>query len=520
MKIVTAQEMREIERAAQERYRLSSPALMERAGESLAAWARLFLPSDRRGRVVVLAGGGKNGGDGLVCARHLARGGADVTALLLPGRRAAETRLNEKRLAGTGVTVHRAQAGYPDAWVRYFLAADLVVDALLGTGLSGPVREPAASAVSALNSTGVMVLSADVPSGLNADTGEALHPTVRADLTLTFGLPKRGLLQPRAADFVGRLEVDTIGLPSELLAGRGDAFHYFGAREAAGLLPRRPMNAHKRTAGKVLVIGGSARYHGAPVLAAAGAVRAGAGYVAVAYPKPLDAVMRAHLVEEIGLPLPATAGGALARTALLPLVKAAADFDAVVLGPGMGRAAETAALIREFARRVSGPRVLVADADALSALAGKSLDGADRHPVFVLTPHAGEAAGLLGMTAGDVDDNRWTAALELAHRYGAVALLKGRHTAVAAPQGPLRIIGSGTPALATAGTGDVLAGAIAALCAQKVVPRDAAALAAFLHGAAGDLASPDPGGLGVRARDVADNLPLAIRQLRLNSKKA
>jgi len=520
MKIVKVQEVREIERIAHERYHLSPLTLMERAGESLARWTRHLLPSDRAGRIVVLAGSGKNGGDGLVCARYLAQAGLDVTVLLLSGSRMSEeTQRNYKRLVKAKGSIHRAQAHFPEAWVRSFLSADLVVDALMGTGLTGSVREPAANAIQALNSTGVNVLAADVPSGLNADSGEAMYPTVRADLTVTFGLPKRGLLQPRAAEFVGRLEVDSIGLPPELLSGRGDAFIYLGARDAAGLLPRRPVNAHKRSAGKVLVIGGSAQYHGAPLLAAAGAVRAGAGYVVTAYPRSLDSVMRVHCLEELCLPLPASSG-VLGRAALAPLLKAAADADAVVMGPGLGRAAETQTLVKEFIRRVSGPRTLVVDADALHALRGLRLgNGSSQRPAFILTPHEAEAAVLMDVKPAEIAQDRWTAALELAREYAAVLVLKGRHTAVAAPQGPLWIIGTGTPALATAGTGDVLSGAIAALAAQKVAPRDAAALAAFLHGLAGDLASPDPGGLGVRARDVADNLPLAVRQLRLHCRR-
>jgi NAD(P)H-hydrate epimerase len=521
VKIVSPQDMLEIERLATDRYGLTVMALMEQAGTSLANWARRFLPTDEPGRVVILAGGGKNGGDGMVCARQLAALGNDVTVLCLAGKKLAlETQKNLSRLNPAKVRVHRAHARFPESWVEKFLTADLVIDALLGLGISGAPREPLAKAINALNASGVKVLSADVPSGLDADTGTPYHPTVRADLTLTFGLPKRGLLQPQAADFVGRLEVDSIGYPPSLLSGRGDAFAYLDAHETAGLLPRRPMNAHKRSAGRVLIVGGSRQYHGAPILAAAGAVRAGAGYVMVAYPGKLDGIMRHHLLEEIGLPLPSTQEGALGSAALSELLLAAENMDAVVLGPGLGRTAETQQLVRDFVKRVTGPRVLVADADALPALIGIRIgNGSVRRPVVILTPHEGEAAALLGTTPDEVARGRWSAAQELARRHAAVVLLKGRHTVVVAPQGPLLVVGAGSPALATAGTGDVLSGAIAAFTAQKVVPRDAAALAAYLHGVAGELASPDPGGLGVRARDVADNLPLAIRQLRLRCRR-
>lgn len=521
MKIVTTQEIYALEREAAERFGLRPLILMERAGESLAAWARLFLPADRRAQVAILAGGGRNGGDGLVCARHLAQAGVDVTVLLLSGRTPApETLRNLQRLRRTRVRLSRSAGQVPADWVRTFLSSDLVVDALLGIGLTGPVRDPHAGVIRTLNSTGAKVLAVDVPSGLDADRGEPSHPTVRADLTLSFLLPKCGLLQPQAADLVGRLEVDTLGLPPELLFGRNAPRVFLDASEAGCLLPRRTQTAHKRSSGRVLVIGGSARYHGAPLLAAAGAMRAGAGFVTLAYPRPLDALVRHHAIEELCSPLPAAAGG-LGLRALVPLLGAAREADAVVLGPGLGRAAETRRLVQEFLRRVAGPRAIVVDADALDAVSGvRPGRGASARPALILTPHEGEAARLLGTTPEAVRQDRWSAARQLARRFGAVALLKGRHTVVVGTQGPLTIVGAGTAALATAGTGDVLSGAVAAFCAQKVVPRDAAALAAYLHGLAGDLASPDPGGLGVRARDVADNLPLAIRQLRLRCRRA
>jgi len=518
LKIVGTQEMRAIDTAATAKYGMPGLELMERAGRSLAEQARAMLEPNPRPKVAVLAGKGKNGGDGLVCARRLAGFGMDVSVILLTkSRLAPETAAMLKRLNPKKINITRLNKGFSEKTLQHFLKVDLVVDALLGIGASGSPREPAASVIRILNSMRVKVLAADLPSGLNADTGEAGRPTVRADFTLTFGLPKKGLFKPEAMAWVGPWAVDTIGFPRELLYPQTDDPAYFNDSDAADIMPRRSRDAHKRTAGKVLIIGGSAQYHGALLLAGRGAVRAGAGYVTLAYPMPLDMIVRQHVVEEICCPLPGDKNGDLAAAALKRLLSMAREQDAVVIGPGMGRASQVFQLVRAFIRKATGPRSIIVDADALSALAGIPMSRRSRSlPALILTPHEGEAGRLKGVPPEKIRAERWAATQELARRYQAVTLLKGPHTVVASPDGQLRIIGAGTPALATAGTGDVLSGAAAALSAQQLEPYDAAALAVYLHGRAGELAGPDPGGLGVRAREVADAIPFVLGQLRGN----
>lgn len=508
MKILTVAEMQAVDRAASEQYGIPPLQLMDQAGESLARRALTLLPAGRP-RVAVLAGGGKNGGDGLAAARQLAAAGVQVSAFLFAGHRLADETLSQLKRLPPQVSLTQVEDGFPAALAECFTTSDLVVDALLGIGLSGPPREPMATAIRALNDSGVNVLAADVPSGLDADTGRPQEPAVRACVTLTFGAPKAGLLEEAAGEFVGRLEVDPIGFPPALLAASGEEA-YFDRRSAETLLPRRPANAHKRSAGTVLIIGGSTQYHGAPVLAAAGAVRAGAGFVTVAYPRELDRLLRSWLLEELCLPVAASPAG------LKQMLAAAGSCGSVVIGPGLGRSPASAKTVRDFAAAVSGPRALIVDADALAALKPGRRKGRRSGPELVLTPHAGEAARLLGVADRIPEGGRWAAARELARRCQATVVLKGRHTAVAGPSGSLRVIGAGTQALATAGTGDVLAGAIAALAAQSLPVFDAACLGAYLHGLAGELACPDPLGLGLRAREVAEKLPAAIRCLRLH----
>ena len=513
MKVVAVHEMQAIDRAATERYGISALTLMEQAGECLAACAQRLLAGGATPRVVVLAGNGKNGGDGLVCARHLAKAGVEVKVLqFLRSGLAPETRKNYKRLKSAKVPLLETRGDFPHAWIQEFLNADLVVDALLGIGLSGSPRAPYTHAINALNATRVPVLAVDVPSGLNPDTGEPSLSTVRAQWTVTFGLPKLGLLENAAVEYVGRLQVEPIRFPPDLIANRGAETIFVDRHDAAEWLPRRSWIAHKRSAGRVLIIGGCGQYHGAPLLAARGARRAGAGYVALAYPAGLDAVMRAHVLEELCFPL--GSGAYWQPGSLKPLLALAADFDAVLIGPGMGTHAPTQTLIGRLLQGLQGPRVLVLDADALTALAnGRGTAKRKSKSAWILTPHEGEAGKLLKNSAPQIAANRMAAAHELAQRYQAVALLKGRHSLAASPEGALWVVGAGSPALATAGTGDVLSGAIAALAAQKVPPKEAAALGAYVHGLAGDLACRNSLGLGVSAGDVAEQLPAAMERL-------
>jgi NAD(P)H-hydrate epimerase len=516
VKIVDTREMQALEKLAVEKHRVPVLSLMEHAGESLASRVQdvLGIPGPDS-RVVVLAGSGKNGGDGLVCARQLARAGFPVTVFFLAGSSvAAETRQYLSRLKKSKLTLKISRSVFPPAWSVDLSRADLVVDALLGVGLSGPLRPATAAAIAAINASPAQVMSADIPSGLNADTGEPSKPTVRADWTVTFGLPKRGLLESMAADFVGRLLVEPLNFPPVLLADPGAQRVYLDSAQAAAWLPQRAWSAHKHSVGKVLVIGGSAQYHGAPLLAAQGAAFSGAGYTALAYPKSLDAVMRAHTLEEIALPLPCSSRGALGAAALAPILKLATEYDALVLGPGLGRDPQTQNFVRRLLERLRGPRAVLADADALAALAKWRVPrSSGERPALILTPHAGEAAVLLGRTAAAVQAAREAAVHDLAGRFRAVVLLKGAHTLISSPAGRLWVNASGSPALATAGTGDVLSGCVAAWAAQQVPPLEAAGLGAFVHGVAGDLAAKNRGGLGVRARDVAERLPEAIGTL-------
>jgi NAD(P)H-hydrate epimerase len=390
------------------------------------------------------------------------------------------------------------------------------VDALFGTGLARPIAPEAAALLgqvrqAAAGPGGVGVVAVDLPSGLNADTGAADPATVRADLTVTFGCPKRGLVLPPGSALVGDLEVADIGLDPPDPATR---LHLASAEAIAGWLPPRDLLGHKGRFGRVLVAGGSRRYGGAPALAALGAYRAGAGLVTLAAPASRCDALISLVPEATLLPLPDEAGD-LSPAAGPALTAAWAGYDALVLGPGLGTgpgaAATLAALLAE--RDAECPGTWVVDADALNLLAAQPEGPAALPAPAILTPHPGEMGRLVGSSAEAVNADRLGVSTAAAARWGHVVVLKGAHTVTAAPAGDTWVNPFATSALATAGSGDVLAGLIAGLSAQGAPPLAAAVLAAWLHGAAGQALHREIADRGHLARDIAAALPAAINRL-------
>jgi ADP-dependent NAD(P)H-hydrate dehydratase / NAD(P)H-hydrate epimerase len=355
------------------------------------------------------------------------------------------------------------------------------------------------------------VVAVDLPSGLDADTGQPLGPCVEADVTVTISLPKLALALEPGRSLAGRIVVGRIGiadeapgvaLPASLLTRRG----------AAALLPARPRDGHKGRFGHVLVAAGSRGKTGAAALAAEGALRAGAGLVTFACPAGSDAILQTALREAMTAPLAETEDGELAAGAADAVLRLAAERDALVLGPGLGRSAEPRELVRRTLRGARVPVVL--DADGLVAFAGEPDAIRERRAPAVLTPHPGEAGTLLGLEPAAVNRDRVGAARRLAERSGAVVVLKGAATVIADPAGRVRVNPTGGPVLGTGGTGDVLAGAIGGLLAQGLAPFDAASAGAYLHGAAGDRLAAEVGRAGIAAGDVARALPAAAEALR------
>ncbi len=502
MKVVTAAQMAALDQQAIREIGIPGSVLMETAGRALAHACARRWPQARK--VLVVCGPGNNGGDGFVAARTLLDLGWDPVCLLLGpmSRLGGDAALHASVFQRVGGQVLEVREGEPLPAANR--EVDLVVDALFGTGLRRPLEGLSADLVAWMNALGIPIAAADMPSGICSDTGRELGQAVRATLTVTMGLPKRGLFLYPGAACAGEILVAEIGLPARSL--RSDALpgELLERHQVQGLLPQRPPTAHKGTCGSVLVLGGSRRYPGAPFLAAEAALRVGAGLAVVACPGEIRFAPAAGLREilTIGLPSP---HGVVQPDDLSELLPLDPKVRALCLGPGLSEKASVREAIRALLAKTDLPVVL--DADALRSIAG----GGPLRTGGVLTPHPGEMAALLGVPLPELETDRVGSALRCAREYRAVVVFKGAPTIVADPDGERYWINtSGGPVLAQGGTGDVLAGAVAGLLAQGLTPSAAARAGVFLHGQAGDLCASEQGPRGVLAGEVARALPRVL----------
>ena len=507
MKIVTNSEMRRLEQMAGE-LGLPAPALMENAGRTFVdaladRWRLAGL------RVVVLCGPGNNGGDGLVAARHLADHGAKVSVFQVgrpPSNDAKIMLLVERR-----VPIRRLEEGIAplSAWLE---TADLVVDALLGTGRRRPIvglMAEVLAMVGASRRRGLKITAMDLPSGLAADTGEIDPATLPTDLTITLGAPKRGLFLPPGGAQVGEIVVVDIGIPSSLTDPL--SLDLIDRALIRTLVPSRPAAGHKGTFGRLFVAGGSSRYFGAPWLSAMAAIRVGAGLVGLAVPAPSVPTLASRSPEPIYAPLPHS-DGELDEPAANRLIEELEGATALVVGPGLGTSRSSMSFLLKLLEHLratdESPKVLI-DADGLNLLSEIDEWWKLIPPNAVLTPHPGEMARL---TRQPTIPDRIEAAREWASLFEGVLVLKGAHTVVAAGQ-MAAVSPIATPALATAGTGDVLAGAIGGLITQGANPYDAARAGVYIHGMAGRNLEESMGPAGAIAGDLLPELPVVLRQL-------
>ena len=473
--------------------------LMERAGRGLANVVADLAPE---GRVAVVCGKGNNGGDGFVCARWLRERGRQVDVLLLG---------DADDLRGDARASFEALPGDPpgEFAAERLSGAGAIVDAILGTGFSGTPREPAAGAIAAMNRAGAdrVVVACDVPSGVDASTGEVDGEAVVADATVTFHAAKPGLWIAPGKDHAGAVTVIDIGIPS---GGPGETSAGLITERVVAGVPRRGRESTKFAAGSVLVCGGSLGLTGAPSMASEAAMRAGAGYVTVLVPRSLNLVFEVRLLEVMSVPL-ADDEGALTVEGADAALERAERSDALILGPGLGRAPGSFELARRLASQARIPLLL--DADGLNAHAEALSSLSAREAPAVLTPHAGELARLLGVESAEVSAHRLRSVRQAAAESGAVVVLKGDDTLVACPDGVTAVSPGGSSALATAGTGDVLSGVIGAYLAKHMDAFHAACAGVIVHAEAGRIAARRLGTEGVIASDVIEALPAALQAL-------
>jgi ADP-dependent NAD(P)H-hydrate dehydratase / NAD(P)H-hydrate epimerase len=496
--LYAADEMRALDRWAIEQEGIPSLDLMERAGGEVA---RVITELGPDGPVRIVCGRGNNGGDGLVVARLLREAGLTAEALLLfdPDDLSPDARANFERTEARTVGVK----ALPEA----LAGSAVIVDAILGTGFTGSPRAPLDEAIEAIDAAGATVVAIDVPSGVDATTGEVEGACVRADVTVTFHAGKVGLWISPGKEHAGRVEVAEIGIPPDGRDRPAEPDTGLIDSSVLDLLPRRATAGNKFQSGSVLVIGGSTGLTGAVCMTCEGAMRAGAGWVRAAVPASLNQIFEVKLTEVMSVPLPDREGHLL-EGAVEMVLEAAERADAVVLGPGLGREDHSFALAQSLVQRIDRP--LLVDADGLNAIAAAGLEqAAGRSAPLILTPHAGELGRLLGQSSEEIGTSRLQAAREAAERGGAIVVLKGDDTLVAGP-GRLAVNRGGSPALATAGTGDVLSGVIAAFVARGLDPFEAACTGVYAHAEAGREAARRIGVESVIAGDVIDALPAAL----------
>ncbi|PWB46308.1 MAG: bifunctional ADP-dependent NAD(P)H-hydrate dehydratase/NAD(P)H-hydrate epimerase [Candidatus Methylomirabilota bacterium] len=513
--VVTAEQMRQLDRRATEEYAIPSLLLMENAGLQAVLELERAFPHLSHRRIAVVSGKGNNGGDGFVVARHLVNRGfaVDVVLLARSSEIRGDARTNLDIIRTLDMPIHEVTSSQElEAGRGTIERADLVVDAILGTGTTGPAKGIFGEAIELLNRSGRPIVALDIPSGLNSDEGVIPGPSIHALLTVTFGLPKRALILYPAAACAGRVVTVNIGLPRPLLTDPLLDVSLVQAEDLVRALPPRDPNAHKGTYGHVLVLAGSPGKTGAAAMCALSALRIGAGLVTLGLPESLNDAMEAKLTEVMTEPLPETGERTVSFAALERVLDLAKGKRVVAIGPGLSIHPETAELVRAVVQTV-GTQVVV-DADGITAL-GPNLETLRTvSPPPILTPHPGELARLLGIDRDEIVRNRIPIAQKVATSLGVYLVLKGARTLVANPDGRVAINMTGNAGMATGGTGDVLTGLIGGLLAQGVDVDLAAKAAVYLHGLAGDLAAEAVGQEAMVASDLMTQIPEAIRRLK------
>lgn len=514
MRVATAKEMKEIDRRAMDEYGIPGIVLMENAGIKVVEAIKQHFGGRVQGKTVtVFVGKGNNGGDGLVIARHLYNNGADVRLMIIdePEKLTGDAAVNLTIWQNLKQKVYRVDQPNGINLVKVSLmTTDLIIDAMYGTGFRGQVSERVGRIIELINSSNLPVISVDIPSGLEADTGKIGGICVKATLTVTFGLPKIGMLLEQGAEVCGELVVADISLPNALLQSSSNKKMLLDTEVVRPWLPRRGAATHKGDCGRVLIVAGSRGMSGAGILAATACLRSGAGLVTLAVPEDVHSTVSGRVPEMMTLPLPAN-DGTLSVDALPLILEKLQKVDVLAIGPGLSQQANVQEMLRRLLPKVNKPMVI--DADALNALAGSTEILRQLTAPAVLTPHPGEMSRLLGISLAEVQEQRLPLTVNSADEWGCTVLLKGARTLIAAPGGVLYINPTGNPGMATAGSGDVLTGIIAGFIAQGMQADQAAAAGAYIHGLAGDYAGKHLGYCGLTAGDIINYLPQSIMRV-------
>lgn len=512
MKLVTAKEMKALDVQAQNDYAMPGILLMDNAAQAVAEAVHEALTALEGERVVIFCGGGNNGGDGLGAARWLQSYGVSVRAFIVGAALDAVQGDAAMELAMFTKAGGRVEAlSTEDDWVLAELAAskaDVLVDALLGTGFHGELEGDVLRACELLNKSEKYILAVDVPTGVNADNGAVSENAVRADHTVTMALVKTGLLLYPGREYCGDIELADISMPVKLVEEYQSDKYRLTDEIVRELLPLRKANAHKGDAGRVVICAGSPGYTGAAALASDAAVKAGAGLVSLYTPLSSRDVLAIKLTEVMVHGLLERMPGILGGGAASDVASSAEAADVLAIGPGLGTSESTQEAVRTILQKITTPVVI--DADALTALAGHTEILAAMQAQKVLTPHPGEMARLTGLEIAEIEADRINIAKKYAEEWQAIVVLKGAPTVIGCPNGTVYVNSTGNSSLATGGSGDVLTGIIAGLAAQEISLQEAAICGVYLHGLAAELTGID---IGLAAGELAALLPQAREQV-------
>lgn len=510
MKIVSKEELRALEIENANRYGIDEWLLQEHAAIALYLAVEDEFGAVNGKNILVISGKGNNGGDALASARNFIESGANVSVLLAFGEPVGKAQKHFSILKKMGVPIETYDKSKSSTLAKMIKNSDIVIDGILGIGVSNLLSDDLLNLISLINENSKFTVSVDIPSGIEPNTGNILGGCVKADLTVTFGLLKTGMLFYPAREMCGKVKIGKIGIPETLVKEaklRGELTTF---EDAKRLLPKRPQFSHKGTFGKVAIIAGSRRYTGAPVLTAYGALRVGAGLVTVGVPEPFNNIVTSTLPEAISIPLSATQDGFLAVKSRQSIEKLIEESDAIAVGPGLGTNFETAEVVKWIVSNFNKPLIL--DADALNLLS-KDVDGVVFSNKMAITPHPGEFARLTSKNVSEILSNPVKHALEFSQSKNVNVLLKGATTVVASPDGKYFLNVTGNSGLATGGSGDILTGVIVGFVAQKMDMVNALKLAAYVHGRSAEVYAENNSEASLIPRDLADYIPKILKGL-------
>ncbi len=508
MYILTSDQMRRIDSRASEKYGIPSLTLMENAAKSVYEEIKKRFDTISEKSFIIFCGKGNNGGDGYETARLLLQANADVIAISIGESNNAlcDAAVIRKRFIKAGGVIIEAEAFLSTTDIpKEFI----IVDAIFGTGINTDIKGIAADIIRWINNSGAPVISVDLPSGINTDTGQVMGIAVKADMTITFCLKKPAHFLLPGSELCGEIIIKNIGIPNEAVEDEHPYIKLFDKKQADKIIPRYKKNEHKGSCGKLLVIGGSTTMSGAPVMASLAAMRSGCGIVKLIVPENIYLPVAAKMLEIMVNPMKNTIYGTFSKDIIDEILEMTSYFDAVLIGCGMSVSEDTKEILYALIENSDIPMVI--DADGINLLAkNKEILKHKKSPV-VLTPHTIEISRLAGIPSNEVDADRIGCALKFAKEYEVTALIKGPNTITASYDGRVAVNNSGNPGMATAGSGDVLAGVIAAFAAREIEPFDAAAAAVYIHGKAGDLAAAKLSQYGLIASDIIDQLPASLK---------